>query len=273
MGFDLGAGLAEMGKSVAASAGDAAMNIQKAGLEEDKARLADQLATTRETTLETQRQQGQKDLIPLQTAGQISVNDANVRAQVEAHIQEATADTKEAVSKVKQMATPELLAAQRAITAASTIPNLSVQVKDDGTAMTFNPLSGKTAPIMDPSTNQPIKFQNPATAQAVVQQTMTLKDAGNNLDRMYKSDMDAARVLHKDDSAEDQQKALDKVQSYYRPKIEQVNSQLLSLTSALGVKSGIGATPMMVYDAKGNLVSGGPPAGTGATGLINGGRP
>lgn len=260
MGFNLGAGLAAMGGSIATTAGEAAINAQKADLDTQRELLADRLATTRETGLETMREGAAEKLQKGGIAGQIEVVGATAKANLATHIAEAAADTTEAVNKLKVMSTPDAIRAQHAIAMASAVPNLSVQVKDDGSAVTFNPESGKVTPLMDAS-GQPIRFQNPAIAQAVVQQTNTLKDASNNLDRNYKSELDAARVLHKDDSPEDQQKAIDAVNKYYRPKIENINSQLMSLTAALGTKTGVNGASIIKYDAKGNPIGG--PASAG----------
>lgn len=49
MGFNLGAGLAEMGKSIAQTAGDAAINMQRAELERQRIELADSLQGARES--------------------------------------------------------------------------------------------------------------------------------------------------------------------------------------------------------------------------------
>ena len=49
MGFNLGAGLAEMGKSIAQTAGDAALNIQRAELDRQRIELADSLQGARES--------------------------------------------------------------------------------------------------------------------------------------------------------------------------------------------------------------------------------
>lgn len=49
MGFNLGAGLAKMGESIANTAGEAAINIQRAELEKERIALADSLAGARES--------------------------------------------------------------------------------------------------------------------------------------------------------------------------------------------------------------------------------
>lgn len=49
MGFNLGAGLAEMGRSVAATAGEAALNLQRSELDRQRMELADSLAGERES--------------------------------------------------------------------------------------------------------------------------------------------------------------------------------------------------------------------------------
>lgn len=64
--INLGNGLSEMGKSVADTAGSAALVAQKADLENQKEQLINQLATTRETSLEKLRQSGAKDLATTQ---------------------------------------------------------------------------------------------------------------------------------------------------------------------------------------------------------------
>lgn len=240
MPFDLGAGLAAMGGSIAETAGRGALEIQRADLDRQRLLLADELQGKREVTMENMRQSGAEKIVGLQGEKQKDVNHASSLDQIEAHGKELKQDTEAAVAKVKALATPDLLKAQHAITAASAIPNLSVQIKDDGTAVTFNPLTGKTASIMDPGTGQPIKFQNPETSRAIMAQTMSLRDIGSNLDRNYKAALDTAKVLSKDDSEAEQQKAISEVDKYYRPQLEEVNRQLLSLTTALGVKSGIG---------------------------------
>lgn len=63
-----GGGLSAAGSAVAGFAEKAGVAEQKAALERQQLTLADQLATTRETALESQRQQGQKDLVPIQGA-------------------------------------------------------------------------------------------------------------------------------------------------------------------------------------------------------------
>lgn len=239
MPFDLGAGLAAMGGSIADTAGKASLEIQRADLDRQRMLLADELQGKREVTMENMRQGGAEKLQGMQTESQLRVVDATSKANVAAHAEELKQNTADAVSKLKQLATPELLKAQRAITAASVTPNLSVQIKDDGTAVTFNPVTGKTNAIMDPGTNQPIKFQNPETSRAVMAQTMSLRDIGSNLDRNYKAALDTAKVLSKDDGEAEQKKAIDEVDKYYRPQLEEVNRQLMSLTSALGIKSGV----------------------------------
>lgn len=64
--INLGNGLSEMGKSVADTAGSAALVAQKADLENQKEQLINLLATTRETSLENLRQSGAKDLATTQ---------------------------------------------------------------------------------------------------------------------------------------------------------------------------------------------------------------
>ena len=58
MGFDISNGLSLMGSTIATQAGNEALEMQKADLENQKTILADKLATTRETNLETLRQSG-----------------------------------------------------------------------------------------------------------------------------------------------------------------------------------------------------------------------
>jgi hypothetical protein len=66
--LNFGGGLAAMGQSVAAFAGNAAMAQQKSDLEKQQAVLADQLATTRETTL-AHVQGGEARQTAVETAG------------------------------------------------------------------------------------------------------------------------------------------------------------------------------------------------------------
>lgn len=90
-----GGGLSAMGSSVAAFAHDAGAAQQKADLERQQTVLADQLATTRETNLETQRQQGQKDLVPIQAEATKGVQ---IATQQEAGAQQR--QTQEAATKL-----------------------------------------------------------------------------------------------------------------------------------------------------------------------------
>lgn len=239
MPFDLGAGLAAMGGSIADTAGKASLEMQRADLDRQRLLLADQLQGKREVAMETMRQGGAEKLVGLQGDKQIAVNHANVADQIEAHGEELEQDTKAAVSKVKALAAPDMLQAQRALTMATVVPNSQLQVREDGTAMAFDPVSKKVTPVLDPETHQPIKFQNPETSRAVIAQNMTLREISSNLDRNYTAALSTAKTLHKDDSEEDQKKALDDIDKYYRPKLEEVNRQLMSLNTALGIKSGI----------------------------------
>lgn len=264
MAFDLGAGLSEMGKNIASTAGEAAINYQKADLDKQRELLANELASTRETNLEGLRQRGEISVenlrnthenarIGLNKDATIAVNDAQIKAQISAHVEELKADTKEAINKTKALSAPDILAATHAIAAASAIPNLQLTTAEDGTAQTYNPLTGKITPIM--SNGMPVKLANPETAKAIVEQTNALRVAGSDLDRNMKADLDAYRMLHKDDAAEEQDKGIADIQNYYRPKLTEVRNQLLSLTTALGVKTGIGLD-------KGTPPPGAPPLST-----------
>ena len=56
MAFDIGSGISMMGKSISDTAASEGLEMQKASLEEDKERLADQLATTRESAGRVQQE-------------------------------------------------------------------------------------------------------------------------------------------------------------------------------------------------------------------------
>lgn len=286
MQFSIGNGLSAMGGAISQTAGSMALEDQKAELERQRMLLSDQLASTRETNLEKMRQSGQmaledkraqteKDMLPLRTSAQKDIIDWSSKAQINAHIAETKADTDAAITKLQKLSTPDMLAAQHAIAAATITPNMQLEVGEDGTAMAFNPISGKSQPVKGPD-GDPVKFQNPSIAAAVVQQTNTLRDAGSNLDRNYQSEMQAARVMYKDDP-DKQQSEVDRINSYYRPKIAQINSQLQQLTNALGAKTGMapgnpaGAPPLSSFLGGGGVGSlpGGSPSIAKPSGLIN----
>ncbi len=93
MGFDLGAGLAGMGASIAQTAGSAALEMQKAGLEEDKVRLADELATTRESA-GRQEQEVLAEKLATKTSG----------LEVSAHLTNSENDARIALQNVVPLA-------------------------------------------------------------------------------------------------------------------------------------------------------------------------
>lgn len=76
--INIGAGLSAAGGAIAQTAGEAGMLAQKQQLEEQSMRLASDLATTRETTLEAQRQAGAQTL---QQAGFTQQTNERVAAQ------------------------------------------------------------------------------------------------------------------------------------------------------------------------------------------------
>jgi len=64
--INFGAGLSAMGKTMAAYVGNASMAYQKAEQDKELAKLASDLASTRETALEDRRFENQKAIIPIQ---------------------------------------------------------------------------------------------------------------------------------------------------------------------------------------------------------------
>lgn len=120
MPFDIGAGLSSMGTSVAQTAGTAALELQKSNLETQKEILANQLATTRETTIEGQREQAAKDIIPLQTAAQVSAHKQETQDAADIAIAQAPklAAVNDQIAK-DRASDPEYLASLRKIGDAS----------------------------------------------------------------------------------------------------------------------------------------------------------
>lgn len=249
MAFSIGNGLSAMGGAISQTAGAMALDAQKADLERQRDILANDLATGRDTALETQRQAGAsalsaqgaqqtKDLIPAQTAGQIQVVQATSTAQIAAHAIELKQDTDAAVDKLGKMSTPDALAAQHAITMVSSIPNLQIQIGDDGNANTFNPETGKVSPLIGTDGN-PVRFQNPALAQAVTTQAHVVEKEQSDLDYNLRDELRTVATLNAKASPKVQQAALDAVHAKYDPLLAQARAQVQSLTSALGIRTGI----------------------------------
>lgn len=242
MGFDISNGLSLMGSTIATQAGNEALEMQKAGLENEKLVLADKLATTRES-------KGRQEQAGIESAGRIQqegltelsnkqLSDLNVTA----HGKELDQDTQAAVSKLQKLSAPDMIKAQHAIAMATLGPvDLSVQVKDDGTAMTFDPRTGKATPMVDPTTGQPLKFQNAAAMQAVTQSINALKDEARDIATPYHTELVAAQTVYKASPTPENLAAINDIKKEYQPKLDSVNGRLNSLADALSVKSGVGA--------------------------------
>lgn len=232
-------GLSTMGASIASTAGSAALELQKSQLEEEKEQLASQLAEGRESRMESQRQAGQEKLIPLQTEANIKVAQATSDFGVTAHGKELKQETDAAISKVKALSQPDMLAAQRAITMASTLPNYSLQIGDDGSAQLLNTLTGQVKPATDAS-GTPVKFQNPAQMQAITAQVNALRDHSRDVDYAYRQELTAASSAYKTDPSEANKAAIQAVKDKYDPLLNDIGHQFEALTTALGGKSGLG---------------------------------
>ena len=153
MAFDIGNGLSSMGTAVAATAGAYTLEAQKAELEMQKVKLADELAGGREEKQrgflsgESEKERGSREKI----AGETNATHLEVGKMTSA------------ASMAHAGAT--LTAAREHITAQLQIAGSAPHVGDDGTAFTINPKTGAVKP-MTLEDGSPLKLPDPVEAKS-----------------------------------------------------------------------------------------------------------
>lgn len=256
--FDVGAGLAEMGKAVAQVSGTALLEQQKSDLDKERLVLANDLASERESKgrkeahgyemekldkVQTfQLGENEKDRQNrLQTAGiGAGATLGAASMQIEARREEAKLDR-------------EFQAEQREKTIAAQLAGHStVKINEDGTASVVNPATNTATPLLGPD-QQPLKFQNPERAKAQAELLTATRDQFNALNRQYEIEMRQAQAELKaamesiggkteglkDPSVIAAQRTVTDLKSRYEPKINELNSRFNSLSQGLMEKSGV----------------------------------
>lgn len=252
MAFSLGGGLSAMGYSIEKSAATMLLEQQKAELDDKRVQLADSLAGARESkgraeehanrTAEMGTQfQNQGLLNTQQNTAASDLANQESKNRITENVSALKAGTAAAVDKVKALAAPDVLKATAAITAASASPNLSLQVDSDtGQALLLDANTGKTKPITGADGN-PVTFQNKEEMQLITSQLSALSQQRQQLMEARRQDVDAAKVLHKDDQDFD----INTVTNHYDTAISDLNSQYQAIARSLQTKR-VGNAPPLV---------------------------
>ncbi len=189
MRFDVGAGVAAMGETVAKTAGAMTLEAQRASLQRESLILADQLAGERESkgrkeqhgytiaTLDKQQgfQAGENDLNrknSLATAGiSAGASMANARLAADTQILVTNANIKARAEEHQKTIDASIQSASR------------IQIGDDGTAYSVNPITQKVEPFK--LGDDVLKFRDPDVAKAQVELIKVKTAQLNDITRTY----------------------------------------------------------------------------------------
>lgn len=272
MAFDVGAGIAAMGEQVAKVTGLAALEQQKSGLENERLKLANDLATTRESKGRQESHVLDMEKLDKSQTFQASEGDKTRATQLEsARIHASTAG---ASAAAHLQGIREQIAFQQG--------QPDYKVSDDGTLLSIPKQSKDASGKVVPSTatpvagadGKPIHVANPEKAQAVAKLVEVTKDQLTNTTRLYETDVkqvqaELAAALKtpgamidptKDAGVIEAKKALDAVRQRYEPTINTLNKRLDGLYSDLGVKAGRPGSGQSGYDWSKYTKGGGAPA-------------
>lgn len=256
--FDIGAGLAEMGKSMAQSASLALLEQQKSDNDTERLRLANELATERESRGrkeahgydmekldKTQQFTGTQNDLDRQnritTAGiGAGATLSAAQMQINARREEAALDRKERASELDLR-----LKAQRD-------GNATVKINDDGTASYVNPADRTVAPVLGPD-NQPVKFRDVDRAKAQAELLVTTRDQYREINTQYKTEMKQAQdqlnkaqesITGRVDGDNDPgviaaKEAIKEIRNRFEPRINLLDQRYNAISQSLTEKSGV----------------------------------
>lgn len=256
--FDIGAGLAEMGKSMAQSASVALLEQQKSDNDMERLKLADQLAGERESrgrkeahgydmekldkTQTFTSGENEKDRQNRITTAGISAGASlqAAREGIAARREEAALDRKERGDELEKRLKVQLAG------------NATLKIKEDGTAAYVNPADRTVSPVLGPD-NQPVKFRDPERAKAQAELLTTTRDQFNAANRQYEIEMRQAQAElkaamesvtgklegDKDPGVAAAKQAIDEVKRKHEPLLNQLNQRFNSISQSLTDKSGM----------------------------------
>lgn len=200
MAFDIGAGLAEMGKTVSQTAGTMLIDREKADLDKERLILADELAGkrqdkqnefTKSERIDTQTyQSGEKEKDRTWQGGE---NEKNRAVQREGH------GVSLAVARMGIDARKEEAALDRQARAEEHRKTLDAQIaahsvfktNEDGTISIANPVTGKSQPMLNDK-NEPIKFRDPERAKAQAESLTASRAQMESLTSRYRIELNEA---------------------------------------------------------------------------------
>lgn len=291
--FDVSAGLAEMGKTVSQTMSVAMLEQMKAANEESRIKLANDLATERESrgrkeahgydmekmekdqTFKAAEGKADRDNRLATTGMSVGGQLASTRMTIDARREEAELDRKARAAerqadydfrRTEREADQDFRSAEtqkdrdaRAQERDKSIEaqlrsHTKTEVRADGTAWRFNPVTGDLAPVLD-AEGKPVKFRDPLEARAQTEALATSKEQLNQTIRLYRDelttaerDLESARkgVLDpterdKDPSVRAAQKRVDEIRAAYQPKINEYNQRTNALIQYLLKQAGIAA--------------------------------
>lgn len=245
MAFDIGNGLASAGTAVAATAGQLSLEAQKAELENQKVKLADELAGKREETQrgflsgENEKERGSREKI----AGEANTTHLEA-AKIGLQGSLAGAGASIEAARIHAGSVEKQIAAEDA-------RNNSIQMNDDGTSSMVNKSTGKVSPLLG-ADGQPMKFKDPDLAKAQLEAVRTTSTQLADLQRKYQTDVTGPRQallqVQKDPMLFGDEKAkavatakaeVDRIEKQYAPEFLRYNSRLDTLAESLGTKAKI----------------------------------
>lgn len=260
MAFNVAAGIAQMGESVAKISGLAALEQQKSGLENERLKLANDLAMQRESVGRKEAHGLDMEKLEKSQTFQAAEGDKTRATQLEASRISAGASMANAGT--------HLQAVREQIAASEKLGDF--RYNEDGTASMVNKRSGVATPVLGED-GQPKKFSNPDKAKAQAAMIETTKDQLNSTIRVYEADLKQAQAAYKaatdsiggkmdptkDPGVLEAKKEIEAVRQKYEPKITTLTSRLDQIYTDLGVKAGMATQKPGGYDLNKYMKGGG----------------
>lgn len=240
--INVGAGIAQMGETVAKATGAAALEQQRSELQKESMVLANRLAGERESTGRREQHGLNLETLDKQQTFQGAEGDKTRATQLEAS--RISAGASAASSAAHLQGVREQIAA--------TMQLGDFKYNEDGTASMVNKRTGVATPVLGDD-GQPKKFANPEKAQAVAKLVETTKDQLNSTVRLYETDLKQAQAELaaalkspgamvdpvKDPGVLEAKKAIEAIRLRYEPSIKTLTNRMDQIYSDLGVKSGM----------------------------------
>ena len=193
-GFNVAAGLSQMGETVARVTGLAALEQQKSGLEIERLKLANDLAMQRESVGRKEQHGLNMETLGKQqtfTAGENKLNRESEERRTATSAGASIRSAEIGLESTKLQIAARSAENDKTIAAQLKLAN-QIKINEDGTASLISTADGTSKKLVGED-NQPLKFQNPDKAKAQADLITTTRDQLNNLSRQYESDLRQAQ--------------------------------------------------------------------------------